>query len=139
MQSVPTSGPLHGATSRAALSSCARCRTIAYPGRPRPPKIVLDRAAAVEQRHRGGDLLLADAKFQRNLSVDRSRHALTYCEATDCGGASRHSDPITAHIWTLAHRFFNASDLAAIEIARVEQRFREMVEREPVTRQQLLG
>src|SRR5712671_4661051 len=43
---------VHGATSRAALSSCARCRTIALSRPPAPPKIFLDRAARHRTRRR---------------------------------------------------------------------------------------
>jgi len=47
-------------------------------------------------------------------------------------------DPLPSLRWSTGSVFRPASDLAAIEITRVEQRFREMVEREPVMRQQLL-
>ena len=43
------------------------------------------RRAAVEQHHSSCDLILADAKFLRNLPVNGSRHAHTYKEKTAAG------------------------------------------------------
>ena len=51
--------------------------------------------AAVEQRHRGRDLLVADAEFLRDLSVNGSRHARTFAKkwlrksGTDAAARSR--------------------------------------------------
>ena len=45
-----------------------------------------NRRTAVEQRHSGCDLLLADAKFLRDPSVNRSHHACTYHSGFAVGG-----------------------------------------------------
>src|SRR5262249_34945606 len=47
------------------------------------------RRAAIEQHHRGGDLLLADVELLRDLSVNGSRHARTFRDGHYCGGAGR--------------------------------------------------
>ena len=59
------------------------------------------RGAAVEQFDRRCDLLFANTKFFRNLSID-------ICHATSfqsrCGGRTR---PRGRRLWTISDRFFN--------------------------------
>ena len=62
-----------------------------------------NRRAAVEQRHGGCDLLLADAKFLRDPLVNRSHHACTYRRGFGSGERSDAAARSEACIWTSSH------------------------------------
>ena len=85
------------------------------------------RRAAVEQRHRGCDLLLTDGKFPRDLSVNGMSSRALLMRKYRLRGPDRRSGPAAGAHMQVGALIFEApaGDLAAIDIASVEQRFGE--------------